>query len=176
MIWHWSYEHGVAEAKPLDARGDLADLPAGVRARVARIRSKRFDRERLDLHITPICSKRRSLTLGVSSSIAILRQHRMDPRLLNPKIARRGVVKIENGPQTWITQGFGCNGHPPVLAKRPITSMTGAKSDCCSPTGIPRDCGRLGHPPVLAARWDHIRDAVKSRIRETRPLPPTART
>jgi hypothetical protein len=52
--------------------------------------------------------------------------------------------------------------------------MTGAKSDCCSPTWIPRDCGRLGHPPVLAARWDHIRDAVKSRIRETRPLPPTA--
>jgi hypothetical protein len=50
----------------------------------------------------------------------------MDPRLLNPKIARRGVVEIENGPQTWITQGFGCNGHPPVLAVQPITSVTGA--------------------------------------------------
>jgi hypothetical protein len=44
-------EHGIAEAKPLDALSDLANLLVGVCARVARIRSKRFDRERFDLHI-----------------------------------------------------------------------------------------------------------------------------
>jgi hypothetical protein len=97
------------------------------------------------------------LTLGVSSSIAILRQHRMDPRLLNPKIARRGVVEIENGPQTWITQGSGCNGHPPVLAKRPITSMIGAKSDYLQPYLDPQ-----GLRPLRASARTPPRDAITS--------------
>jgi hypothetical protein len=97
----------------------------------------------------------------------------MVPRLLNPKIARRGVVEIENGPQTWITQGFGCNGHPPVLAVQPITSMTGGDVSCCL-TWIPRDCRRLGHPPVLAA--DGITSMKPSSFDpETRPLPSTAK-
>jgi hypothetical protein len=38
------------------------------------------------------------LTLSVSSSIAILRQHRMDRRLLNPKIARRALSNLEKRP------------------------------------------------------------------------------
>jgi hypothetical protein len=101
------------------------------------------------LHITSYLFEASVLTLGVSSSIAILRQHRMDPRLLNPKIARRGVVEIENGPQTWITQGFGCNGHPPVLAVQPITSVTGAKSVLPHSLDLPGTSAASGHPPVL---------------------------
>jgi hypothetical protein len=45
-------EDGIAKAKSLDALGDLADLLVGVRARVTRIGSERFDREDLDLHIS----------------------------------------------------------------------------------------------------------------------------
>jgi hypothetical protein len=45
-------EHGVAEAKPLDALGDLPNLLLGVRAGVALVRVQCFDREGLDMHIT----------------------------------------------------------------------------------------------------------------------------
>jgi hypothetical protein len=40
-----------------DALGDLADLLVGVGARITRIGSERFDRERLDLHITSYLSE-----------------------------------------------------------------------------------------------------------------------
>jgi hypothetical protein len=45
-------EHGVVEAKPLDAFRDLPDLPLGMGARVALVGSQRFDRNSLDVHST----------------------------------------------------------------------------------------------------------------------------
>ena len=127
---------------------------------------------------SPICPERRSLTLRVSSSIAIMRQHRMDRRLLNPKIVRRALFGIENGPQTWITQGFGCNRHPPVLAVRPITSMTGAVRPITSrdrrevrslqPYLDPQGSGRVGHPPVTPPR-DGITSVTPSAFESPKP-------